>query len=38
VYESFLGRFGVADIIGKAICVMCPKEIDEKTLKLSKLS
>ena len=34
---SFLGRFGVADIFGKAICVLCSKEIAEESLKLNKL-
>ena len=34
---SFLGRFGVADIFGKAICVICSKEIAEESLKPKKL-
>ena len=34
---SFLGRFGVADIFGKAICVMCSKEIAEESLKPNNL-
>ena len=34
---SFLGRFGVADIYGKVICVMCSKEIAEESLKPNKL-
>ena len=34
---SFLGRFGVVDIFGKAICVMCSKEIAEESLKPNKL-
>jgi len=34
---SFLGRFEVADIFGKAICVMCSKEIAEESLKPNKL-
>jgi len=34
---SFLGRFGVEDIFGKAICVMCSKEIAEESLKPKKL-
>jgi len=34
---SFLGRFGVADISGKAICVMCSKEVAEESLKPNKL-
>jgi len=34
---SFLGRFGVADIFRKAICVMCSKEIAEESLKPNKL-
>ena len=34
---SFLGRFGVADIFGKAVCVMCSKEIAEEPLKPNKL-
>jgi len=34
---SFLGRFGVADIFGKAICVMRSKELAEESLKPNKL-
>jgi len=34
---SFLGRFGVADIFGKAICVMGSKEIAKESLKPNKL-
>ena len=34
---SFLGRFGVADIFGKAICVLCSREIAEESLKPNKL-
>ena len=34
---SFLGRFGVTDIFGKAICVLCSKEIAEESLKPNKL-
>jgi len=34
---SFLGRFGVAEIFGKAICVMCSKEIAEESMKPNKL-
>ena len=37
VNGSFLGRFGVADIFGKAICVMYSKEIAEESLKPNKL-
>ena len=32
-----MGRFEVADIFGKAICVMCSKEIGEESLKPNKL-
>ena len=34
---SFLGRFGVADIFGKAIYVLCSKEVAEESLKPNKL-
>jgi len=34
---SFLGRFQVADIFGRAICVMYSKEIAEESLKPNKL-
>ena len=34
---SFLGRFGVADIFGKAICVMCSTDIAEESLNPNKL-
>ena len=34
---SFLGRFGVADIFGKAICVVCSKGIAEESLTPKKL-
>jgi len=32
-----LGRFGVANILVKAICVMCSNEIAEEPLKPNKL-
>ena len=37
VDPSFLSRFGIADMFGKAICVMCSKEIAEESLKPNKL-
>ena len=33
----FLGRFGIADVFGKAFCVMCSKEIAEESLTPNKL-
>jgi len=33
----FLGRFGVADVFGKALCIMCSKEIAEESLTPNKL-
>ena len=33
----FLDKYGIADISGKAICVVCSKELAEESLKPNKL-
>ncbi|XP_042229512.1 zinc finger BED domain-containing protein 5-like [Homarus americanus] len=34
---SFLDKYGVADVSGKGVCVMCSKELAEESLKPNKL-
>ena len=37
INPSFLDKYGIADVIGKGICVMCSKELAEESLKPNKL-
>ncbi|XP_042243244.1 protein FAM200A-like [Homarus americanus] len=37
INPSFLDKYGVADVSGKGICVMCSKELAEESLKPNKL-
>ena len=37
INPSFLDKYGIADVSGKGICVMCSKELAEESLKPNKL-
>ena len=35
--NPFLNKYGIADVSGKGICVVCSKELAEESLKPNKL-
>ena len=37
INPSFLDKYGIADVSGKGICVVCSKELAEESLKPNKL-
>ena len=37
IIPLFLDKYGIADVSGKGICVVCSKELSEESLKPNKL-